>query len=116
MLHLTSHGLLAHASRGTQHGLGRSSAIAATSFAVGLAAGKLEDARVTPIAAVGIGFLASAAGLPAFGDGAMGGGAAIFGYKLGARHARRHREPRGVVTLETPRVTRHRERPTIARR
>ncbi len=54
MIHLTSQGLRGLV-RKLESGPARSIAISATAGAVGLAAGKLEDARKTPLVAVAAG-------------------------------------------------------------
>lgn len=84
MLNLTSHGLRSLA-RKLEGGPARSVAISAAAGAVGLAAGKLEDARKTPLVAIGAGAAMMLVGLNTLGDGAMSGGAAILGYRMGAR-------------------------------
>jgi hypothetical protein len=86
---LTSHGLLQKAARALESGPARSSAISATSGAVGLIAGKREDARKVPIIAVVAGAGLNVMGLHTIGDGAMAGGATILGYRMGAKMARK---------------------------
>lgn len=97
MLRLTSHSLrgLAHK---LESGPSRTIAISAVAGAVGLAAGKLEDARKTPLVAVGAGAVLKLVGLHTLGDGAMSGGATILGYRIGARSAKRaeRREQRSL--------------------
>lgn len=107
MLHLTSHGLrgLAHK---LESGPARSIAISAAAGAVGLAAGKLEDAKKTPLVAVGVGAGLTLLGLHTLGDGAMSGGAAIVGYRMGARMGKRRAAPVAQVIPGTPTVRRRR--------
>jgi len=100
MLHLTSRGLLHSAKHALEHGAPRSVAISTTAGLVGLAAGKREDARKTPIAAAAVGVLAQLGGFHTIGDGLMGGGATIIGYRMGAKMARRDRP----VSPEMPRM------------
>jgi hypothetical protein len=106
MLNLTSHGLRGLA-RKLESGPARSIAISAAAGAVGLAAGKLEDAKKTPLVAVAAGAGLTLLGLPTLGDGAMSGGAAIIGYRFGARMGKR-REPVATVIPGTPTVRRRR--------
>lgn len=111
MLHLTSSSLRQIRDK-LEHGPQRTAAISVISGSVGLIAGKLEDARVTPLAAIGAGTALQLAGFHTLGDGAMAGGAAILGYRLGAK--RKKSAPTAQVIPGNPRVTRH--RPVIARR
>jgi len=85
MLRLSSRGIF----KTLESGPARSVAISAASGAVGLTAGKLEDARKTPLVAVAGGAALQLVGLHTLGDGAMAGGASIIGYRTGARWGKR---------------------------
>ena len=91
MLHLTARKLLHQAKHALETGTARSVAISTTAGAVGLAAGKREDARKVPIAAIALGALAKVGHFHTIGDGLMSGGATLIGYKVGARMARKER-------------------------
>lgn len=120
MFHLTSHGLLGKARRALESGPARSAAISAVSGGVGLISGKREDAKKVPLVAVGAGVVLNLVGLHTLGDGALAGGANIFGYRFGARMARKAaggvspgmpaapHAARGNVTPGRPVVRRHR--------
>ena len=89
MLHLTARNILHKAKHAIESGPARTTAIITTAGGVGLIAGKREDARKVPIAALvggaGLKFL----GFHTLGDGAMSGGATMLGYRMGARMARK---------------------------
>jgi hypothetical protein len=106
MLRLTSASLrgLAHK---LESGPARSIAISAAAGTVGLAAGKLEDAKKTPLIAVAAGAGLTLLGMNTLGDGAMSGGAAIIGYRFGARMSRKA-ERRAEVIPGAPTVRRRR--------
>lgn len=90
MLHLSSRNLLRRAAHVLESGPARSTAISAVSGGVGLLAGKREDAKKVPIAAVAAGVALNFVGLHTLGDGAMAGGATILGYRVGAKMARKN--------------------------
>ena len=91
MLHLTARKLLHQAKHALETGTARSVAISTTAGGVGLAAGKREDAKKVPIAAIALGLLAKAGRFHTIGDGLMSGGATLLGYRFGARMARKER-------------------------
>jgi hypothetical protein len=99
-LHLTSRSILAHAKHALEEGPARTTAISVTSSLVGLTAGKREDAKKVPIAALAVGVLAKVGHFHTIGDGLMSGGATILGYKIGARMARKERP----VSPEMPKM------------
>lgn len=92
MLHLTKN-LLHKAKNALEHGAPRSTAISAVAGGVGLAAGKREDARKVPVAAMIGGAALKLFGFHTLGDGALAGGATILGYRTGARMARKQAAP-----------------------
>ena len=101
MLHLTASNVLHHAKHALERdGAARSTAIATTAGVVGLVAGKREDARITPVAALVVGAAAQFGGFHTIGDGFMSGGATLLGYKVGARMARKDRP----MSPEMPRM------------
>jgi hypothetical protein len=106
MLHLRARDL----ARKLEHGPARSIALSTVAGGVGLAAGKLEDARKTPLVAIAAGAGLQLLGLRTLGDGAFAGGATILGYRLGARMSRRSAPPVATVTPGTPTVRPHHAR------
>lgn len=88
-LSLTSRGLLHKAKHALESGPARSTAISVVSGGVGLVAGKREDAKKVPIAAIAVGLLAKVGRFHTIGDGLMAGGGTILGYKFGAKLARK---------------------------
>jgi hypothetical protein len=100
MLHLTARNILHHAKNTLEHGAARSTAISVTAGTVGLVAGKREDAKKVPVAALVVGAAAKLGGFHTLGDGAMAGGATLIGYKIGAKMARKDRP----VSPEMPRM------------
>jgi len=100
MLHLTARNVLHHAKNTLEHGAARSTAISVTAGSVGLVAGKREDAKKVPIAAIAVGALAKLGHFHTIGDGLMAGGATLIGYKVGAKMARKSRP----VSPEMPRM------------
>ena len=93
-LHLNSKNLLRRAKDALESGVGRTTAITAVSGGVGLLAGKREDAKKVPIAAVIAGAGLNVVGLHTLGDGAMSGGATLIGYRMGAKWARKAAQKR----------------------
>lgn len=91
MLHLTARNILRHAKHTLESGTARSVAISTTAGTVGLVAGKREDAKKVPIAAIALGLVAKAGHFHTIGDGLMSGGATLLGYRTGARLARKER-------------------------
>ena len=100
MLHLTASNVLHHAKHALETGAARSTAISVTAGTVGLVAGKREDAKIVPIAALVVGAAAKLGGFHTIGDGAMAGGATLIGYRVGAKMARKARP----VSPEMPRM------------
>jgi hypothetical protein len=86
---LSSRNLLRKAAHVLESGPARSTAISAVAGGVGLLAGKREDAKKVPIAALGVGVALNVFGLHTLGDGSMAGGATILGYRMGAKMARK---------------------------
>lgn len=84
---LTSRGLLRKARNALEHGPARSGAITAVSAGVGIAAGKRGDMKKVPLIAVGTGVALNLVGYHTLGDGALGGGLALIGYKHGSKIA-----------------------------
>jgi hypothetical protein len=99
-LKLTASNVLHHAKHALESGPARSTAISTTAGAVGLVAGKREDAKKVPIAAIAVGALAKVGRFHTIGDGLMAGGATLIGYKVGAKMARKSRP----VSPEMPRM------------
>ena len=95
MLHLTKN-LLHKAKHSLESGPARSVAISTVAGGVGLVAGKREDARKVPAIAMGAGVLAKFFGFHTLGDGALSGGATIFGYKMGAKVVQFHNKRKRV--------------------
>jgi hypothetical protein len=91
MLHLTARSVLHHAKNALESGPARSTAISVAAGTVGLVAGKREDAKKVPIAAIALGALAKVGRFHTIGDGLMSGGATLIGYRVGARMARKER-------------------------
>jgi hypothetical protein len=100
MLHLTARSVLHHVKNTLETGAARSAAIGTTAGTVGLVAGKREDAKKVPIAAIAVGVLAKVGHFHTIGDGLMSGGATLIGYRVGARMARKSRP----VSPEMPRM------------
>lgn len=84
-LMLRASGILAQVKKFGQSGATRSGLTTATAAGVGLIAGRRSDAKIVPLAALGAGAAASLVGLDTIGTGTMAGGAAILGYKFGAK-------------------------------
>ena len=101
-LHLSSKNLLRRAKNALESGVGRTTAITAVSGGVGLLAGKREDAKKVPIAAVVAGAGLNLVGLHTLGDGAMSGGATLIGYRMGAKWARKAAQKKMGIPAASP--------------
>lgn len=67
----------------------RTIALTTASSAVGLVAGKTRSSKKCALAALGAGGALTFLGLTGIGDGAMAGGATLFGYRTGVKMARK---------------------------
>lgn len=68
----------------TNSGPVQSAAVCVTAGAVGIIAGRKNDCKKTPIAALTSGVVLNLVGLHSIGDGNLGAGAALLGYCRGA--------------------------------
>lgn len=85
---LTSHGVLGRIHRAAEtRKLPRSTLLLATAAAAGLGMGKTHSHQRAPIALAAGGAVLSFMGMSAVGDGALGAGATLIGYKIGAKRA-----------------------------
>lgn len=89
MFHLSSHSLRRAASSGPA----RTSIVLAASSAVGLASGKIGSPVKMPAAALAGGAALHILGMRTLGEGAMAGGAALLGCKIGGKWAERDGAP-----------------------
>jgi len=94
---LTSRGVLGRLHQAAEtRKLPRSTLLLATAAAAGLGMGKTNSHKRAPIALAGSGVLLSFLGFSAVGDGALGAGATLIGYKMGAK-SRAAASPRSPV-------------------
>ena len=82
---LTSRGILDSIRQLGRSKPARTTVVQATAFGVGLTAGKLGDSKKVPLIALGAGAGLHLVGATAIGDGALGAGSTMLGYRFGAR-------------------------------
>ena|SRR5215831_8913040 len=104
MLHLTSHGVLARAHRAIENNpVARTAAITSVSAAVGLAAGRSPMVRKVPAPAVaGAGLVLSYMGMSGVGDGLVGAGMTVLGYRFGATGKLLKKKAPALAPVGTP--------------